>query len=129
MDNPHQFGTKIHGEFESVPGANTIGQAKKGGAILWELRGWLEKGCISIGRGATMEAARSKEEEEKEMTEKDGMVGGKGEGMEEFTRSMDGNDMGSSKLSREMFHGDGEICDRNVSEWRRKSRNVANISK
>ena len=45
--NPHKDGTKNHGIFESVRGSTSIGEAKKRGATLWELREWTKNGSIN----------------------------------------------------------------------------------
>eukprot|EP00973_Karenia_brevis_P022649 3117352-Karenia_brevis.AAC.1 len=49
--NPHRSGTKIHDLFENIRDANTIGEAKKKGATLWELRDWQKGGWMKLVSG------------------------------------------------------------------------------
>eukprot|EP00973_Karenia_brevis_P030525 4209645-Karenia_brevis.AAC.1 len=48
--NPHKNGTKIYGVFEATRKAGTIGEAKKMGATLWELRDWVKGGSVKLIR-------------------------------------------------------------------------------
>eukprot|EP00973_Karenia_brevis_P075335 10465724-Karenia_brevis.AAC.1 len=52
--NPHGLGTKAYDNYERVKGCGTVGDARKQGASLWDLKKWFEKDSIIILSGMSV---------------------------------------------------------------------------